>query len=239
MTIRRIFRSAGTALCRVDVRDALKVSRNVACDNGAASQSRAARDCAREGFSLPFQLVTSLSTPAQYAISTYVSYAARARRTFKLDLTNLYSTFEDKHYDWLPGPSEIPKELGKQLSQEYLDNLQLDRALIDAYEYMQKYAVGLEQIVWDQEDLQLEFHDQFKHTEYKLLSVLCELQVALVERQLSPRPDVQRDIMTSEFRSISSETFRNLRDWVIFRDYMNGLEYVVQVFEHLHRGLQS
>lgn len=162
-----------------------------------------------------------------------------ARRTFKLDLANLYSTFED-HYDWLPGPSEIPKELGKQLSQEYLDTLQLDTALIDAYEYMQKYAVGLEQIVWDQEDLQLEFHDQFMHTEYKLLSVLCELQVALVERQLSPRPDVKRDIMRSEYRSMSSsETYRNLRDWVIFRDYMNGLEYVVQVFEHLHRGLQS
>ncbi|XP_061943118.1 uncharacterized protein LOC107992404 isoform X2 [Apis cerana] len=116
----------------------------------------------------------------------------------------------------------------------------LDTALIDAYEYMQKYAVGLEQIVWDQEDLQLEFRKQFKETEYKLRTVLCELQVALVERQLSSRPDVTRDIMKSDFRKVSSsETFRNLRDWLIFRDYMNGLEYVVQVFEHLRRGLQS
>ena len=72
------------------------------------------------------------------------------------------------------------------------------------------------------------------------LQVLCELQVALVERQLSSRPDATRDIMKSEFRNMSSsETFRNLRDWLIFRDYMNGLEYVVQVFEHLRRGLQS
>ena len=36
---------------------------------------------------------------------------------------------------------------------------------------MQKYAVGLEQIVWDQEDLQLEFRKQFKETEYKLRTV--------------------------------------------------------------------
>lgn len=73
-----------------------------------------------------------------------------------------------------------------------------------------------------------------------VLQVLCELQVALVERQLSSRPDVTRDIMSPEFRAISSsETFRNLRDWLIFRDYMNGLEYVVQVFEHLRRNLQS
>ncbi|XP_053976360.1 uncharacterized protein LOC128890583 [Hylaeus anthracinus] len=163
-----------------------------------------------------------------------------AKRIFNIDYADLHSTFKDHHYDWLPGPREIPKELGGQLEQEYLDTLELDTALIDAYEYMQKYAVGLEQIVWDQEDLQLEFRKQFKDTEYRLRTVLCELQVALVERQLSSRPDVTRDIMRSEFRAMSSSaTFRNLRDWLIFRDYMNGLEYVVQVFEHLRRGLQS
>lgn len=48
---------------------------------------------------------------------------------------------------------------------------QLDTALVDVYEYMQKYAVGLEQIVWDQEDLQLEFRNKFKDTEYKLRTV--------------------------------------------------------------------
>lgn len=36
---------------------------------------------------------------------------------------------------------------------------------------MQKYAVGLEQIVWDQEDLQLEFRKKFKETEYNLRTV--------------------------------------------------------------------
>lgn len=79
-----------------------------------------------------------------------------------------------------------------------------------------------------------------KKQKFLYFQVLCELQVALVERQLSSRPDVSRDIMKSEFRTVSSsETYRNLRDWLIFRDYMNGLEYVVQVFEHLRRGLQS
>ncbi|CAL7945651.1 unnamed protein product [Xylocopa violacea] len=163
-----------------------------------------------------------------------------ARRTFNIDFADLHSTFKDNHYDWLPGPKEIPKQLGEQLDQEYLDKLDLDTALINAYEYMQKYAVGLEQIVWDQEDLQLDFRTEFKDTDNKLRTVLCELQVALVERQLSPRPDVTRDIMKPEYRTMaSSETFRNLRDWLIFRDYMNGLEYVVQVFEHLLRGLNS
>lgn len=161
------------------------------------------------------------------------------RRTFNIEFADLHSSYRDSHYDWLPGPMEIPKQLGEQLDKEYLDRLDLDTALMNAYEYMQKYAVGLEQIVWDQEDHQHDFRTQFKATDDKLRMVLCELQVALVERQLSPRPDVSRDIMNSDYRTISSEGLRNLRDWLIFRDYMNGLEYVVQVFDHLLRGLKS
>ena len=72
-----------------------------------------------------------------------------------------------------------------------------------------------------------------------LLQVLCELQVALVERAVTQRPDVTREVMSSEYRNMAAETYRNLRDWLIFRDYMNGLEFIVQVFEHLRRILES
>ncbi|XP_047350817.1 uncharacterized protein LOC124949577 isoform X2 [Vespa velutina] len=162
------------------------------------------------------------------------------KRTFKVDFADWHLQWKDNHYDWLPSKKDIPKQLGEQLQQQYLDSLELDRSLLDAYEYMQKYAVGLEQIVWDQEDNGLEFRDQFKDTEFKLRTVLCELQVALMERAVTLRPDVTRNAMSTEYRSMSSSaTYRDLRDWLIFRDYMNGLEYVVQVFEHLRRGLES
>lgn len=65
------------------------------------------------------------------------------------------------------------------------------------------------------------------------------MQVALVERGVMPRPDVTRDAMSPDYRGMSAATFRNLRDWLIFRDYMNGLEYIIQVFEHLIRNLES
>ncbi|XP_067209427.1 uncharacterized protein [Linepithema humile] len=160
------------------------------------------------------------------------------RRTFKMEFDDMHATWKDSHYDWLPGLNEIPKHLGEKLDQKYLDTLELDKALLDAYEYMQKYAVGLEQIVWDQEEHHLEFHKQFQDTEYELRTVLCELQVALVERGVMSRQDVTRDAMSSEYRAMSSSsTFRNLRDWLIFRDYMNGLEYVEQIFEYLRKHL--
>jgi len=67
--------------------------------------------------------------------------------------------------------------------------------------------------------------------------VLCEIQVAIEERSVTRRPDVTRDVMTSDFRTMTDMTSRDLRDWLIFREYMNGLEYVIQVFSHLRLRL--
>lgn len=63
-----------------------------------------------------------------------------------------------------------------------------------------------------------------------LFQVLCEIQMAIVERKVTPRPDVTRDIMNED--RVLDETYRKLRDWAIFRDYMNCLEYVIEVFEY-------
>ncbi|KAJ8688085.1 hypothetical protein QAD02_023880, partial [Eretmocerus hayati] len=165
------------------------------------------------------------------------------KRTFGSDFGPHHLLWRGNHYEWLPSSKQIPKSLGEQLDQEFLDKLEvrmIDTALLDAYEYMQRYAVGLEQIVWDQDDHKLRYLDKFSHSENLLRSVLCELQMALAERGVTPRADVTRDIMPQEYRDMSdSATYRNLRDWLIFRDYMNGLEFIIQVFEHLVRGIQS
>lgn len=72
------------------------------------------------------------------------------------------------------------------------------------------------------------------------LQVLCELQMALAERGVGPRADVTREVMSREYRDMSvSATYRNLRDWLIFRDYMNGLEYIIEVFEQFVQGIRS
>ena len=46
---------------------------------------------------------------------------------------------------------------------------------------------------------------------------------------------VSRDIMSPEVRDIEDESYRSLRDWYIYRDYMNSLEYVVHSFDHLRK----
>lgn len=59
--------------------------------------------------------------------------------------------------------------------------------------------------------------------------VLCEILIAMVELNITHHPDVERDVMTPEFRDMEDSTDRNLRDWLIIRDYMIILEYVRDV----------
>lgn len=65
------------------------------------------------------------------------------------------------------------------------------------------------------------------------------MSYVMSERGVTPRPDVSRDIMPIEYRRVNSTTQRDLRDWLIFRDYMNALEYVIEVFKYLSNRKES
>lgn len=151
------------------------------------------------------------------------------QKTFNLKLESHHNDWKGVHYDWLPSPQELPKNLGEPTEEEHLGKVELNEALQNTYEYLQKMAVGLEQVAWDQKEQSGDFMENFKDVEYKLRAVLCEIQTAMVDRQVTQREDVTREIMNEEFR-VMNETNRKLRDWFIFRDYMNCLEYIIEVF---------
>nr|CAH7712717.1 unnamed protein product [Callosobruchus chinensis] len=136
---------------------------------------------------------------------------------------------EEQKIDWL---ELLPKKLGEEMDQEYLKNLELDETLLNVYRYLQTIAVGLEQMTWDQEDRNGEFVDEFRIMEQQLRSVLCELQNTMCEKNIPIRYNVQRDVMREEYRRDKDATSINPRDWIIFREYMNTLEYVLQAFQN-------
>lgn len=189
------------------------------------------------------QLMVQISMQARTALlhaelflGTYV------KLTFNSDLETMQSEWKKSRYDWLPSFNEIPKHFKEVMEQKYLDQFDvrlLDTILLNIYEYMQKFAVGLEQIVWDQEYYNGRFQEEFKQTELNLGAVLCMLQTALVERAVTFKQDVPPTIMNHEYRNMKAETYRNLRDFLIFRDYVNGLEFILQVFDHLQSKLTS
>ena len=64
---------------------------------------------------------------------------------------------------------------------------------------------------------------------------MCELEYALIQKgvPVSELDAVPREIVPTEVRHLEDESYRNLRDWYIYRDYMNGLEYVIDAFNHI------
>lgn len=149
--------------------------------------------------------------------------------TFKDPQFPSYS--KDLSYKWLPVlPEPTP---------DHIQSLSAEHALRSSYEYIQYYAVGLEQIVLDQVMYDGTFLDQFRSLEGKLRQVLCELQVAMLEMKIKQNADVTRNVMAQEYRDMDNKMARDLRDWIILRDFAGALHYIQTVFAHFAASLES
>ncbi|KAK4882189.1 hypothetical protein RN001_005508 [Aquatica leii] len=175
------------------------------------------------------ELLTPIINQARIALSKANQFKdSFAQKVFNTNFEQLHENWKGTRYDWLPNQSQIPKNLNDPVSEEHLQSLKMDNALVDTYQYLQMIAVGLEQIVRDQERENGPFFQHFNQSEYNLRLVLCELQMAIYERRIHDqmRPDITRDAMPFYLRNETVDTSRNLRDWIIYREYMNTLEYV-------------
>ncbi|KAE8745480.1 hypothetical protein FOCC_FOCC007860 [Frankliniella occidentalis] len=176
------------------------------------------------------RIVTLSKNALDHAVSFRVKYV---EETFQKDYSDHHGLWKEHKYYWLP---QIPKELGDKVDEGHLQKQKLEDALKDIYQYLQKYAVGLEQVVLDQKANGGSFKKEFDIEESRLRNVLCEVQVAMAEQGVIQHPDVTPDIMSGEFRDPNMSTgWRNVRDWIILREYMNGLEYIIQMLEYFNR----
>ena len=62
--------------------------------------------------------------------------------------------------------------------------------------------------------------------------MLCALQYAMMEKRVMADTDAARQLMSRAYRDLRSASGRNLRDFIIVRDYTNLLEYIQQLLEH-------
>lgn len=96
----------------------------------------------------------------------------QVQKTFGLPFEEHHERWIDNRYDWLPNTdNEIPKKLGKSVKSGHLESKGFDEFLKKIYEYLQKFAVGIEQVVWDQEKSNGEFQQHFNLTEVHLRKV--------------------------------------------------------------------
>lgn len=159
-------------------------------------------------------------------------------RNFRSDFSDFHNQWKESRKEWLP---VIPKSLGEQLEKHHLtpfEQFELNLFLVEMYKHLQTYAVGLEQVHYDIVRNSETLDEKFQSVQFKLRLVLCEVQNALAERapELS-LTDVNREVMPMEERQLTDATFRHLRDWIIFRDFMICLEYLIEVCQYYKERL--
>lgn len=121
-------------------------------------------------------------------------------------------------------------DLYKLLKQNVCFDFQRDVAFRKSFEYLQYYAVGLEQVRIDQVLHSGEFLNDIADMEAKLRQVLCELQISMLSLRVEQNPDITRRVMSTRLRDMNSQTTRDFRDYIIVREYAKGMAYAQQVF---------
>jgi len=192
--------------------------------------------------------VTPSDDDLMHNIVNMAKLALRQSRYFKEDYVKKtfhetswwdhHERWKDMRYKWLPSWEEVPKHLHESVLLSHLNGLEMVSALQKVFTYLQKIAAGMEQVVVDQADNNGEFLTEFDRAQFGLKMVLCEIEYALLQKGVPEEElaEVPREIIPMRIRNLEDQSYRNLRDWYIYRDYMNGLEYVVDAFTHLRRN---
>lgn len=113
--------------------------------------------------------------------------------------------------------------------------MQFNEAVVKNYEDLQTFAMAFEQVTSDMKCDRCPLAPHFEKLGKRLNLLLCELQHVMIERQIGPTRTVQRADMPDEYRKVNSQTGRDIRNFVIFKNYLRALEYLVQVMEHLKK----
>lgn len=92
---------------------------------------------------------------------------------------------------------------------------------------------------WDEEDRRGEFIKAFDGTWSRVNNLLCEVHNVMIVKNLTVETFIGREIMGDTLRQANDDTARNIRNWIIYREYLNMLEYIEQVFDHLSKKMMN
>ncbi|RZF43211.1 hypothetical protein LSTR_LSTR009015 [Laodelphax striatellus] len=190
------------------------------------------------------ELINIITVTSQVAIDHYLTFIDDyVTDTFQKPLAEHLKAWDTwPGYPWLPTglpKGYLPKKLNQTVPKEFKSKFELENALLDSYEYLQRVAVGMEAVYEDHDSKNTKFQDNFKQSLYELRMVLCEVNTVISSFKIKMRDDIQRSIMPDEIRHLKSDTDRHIRDWLIFREYMNVMEFVLEIFTHISDQMQN
>lgn len=164
----------------------------------------------------------SLAKHILQAVSRALSYMNNFKTTYAQQLGMDWASVLDNY----TSNQSIPflKAVSQPLVNDFNSHLQ------NAYEVMQRLAVGIEQVTLDQALYQSTFLLEFRTIETHIVKILCELHYAMVHQELTPSVAVTKEIMGIEYRDLEGESARTMRDTIIVRDYDQALTSLRDMF---------
>ncbi|XP_025017225.1 uncharacterized protein LOC107365317 [Tetranychus urticae] len=181
---------------------------------------------------LPFYFIpskTSLPEPYEKVYrraKAMKGCAERIRRNFvqMLGDEDFESGLDSLRHSWLP---EISNSI------EDIATIEEEDAFRRSFQYLQYFAIGLEQLLLDQALHEGQMIKEFREIEDKLSQLLCEIQLGMWYRNIKPDKHIEFEVMTQEYRDIADASRRMIRDYLLLRDLVKLTDYITQIFASL------
>ncbi|XP_025017222.1 uncharacterized protein LOC112539170 [Tetranychus urticae] len=132
------------------------------------------------------------------------------------------SGLDSLRHGWLP-----------EISSSVNDIIEEGDAFRRSFQYLQYFAIGLEQLLLDQILHEGRMIKEFREIEDKLSQLLCEIQLGMWYRNIKPDKHIEFEVMTQEYRDIADASRRMIRDYLLLRDLVKLTDYITQIFANL------
>lgn len=141
-----------------------------------------------------------------------------AQILFKMDFERVDDMFKTDTFYWLPvlDTSNVSK----------INSRSFTGFLPKLYSDVQIIAAGIDLVFANEK------YETFKDIKAYLKLVLSEIFTVIYECHLTLPSDITREIIPTDCVSMVDQTAIKARDWIIFREYVNMMEYIIKVFRN-------
>eukprot|EP00095_Tigriopus_kingsejongensis_P011511 maker-scaffold56_size446035-snap-gene-3.33 protein:Tk11511 transcript:maker-scaffold56_size446035-snap-gene-3.33-mRNA-1 annotation:"hypothetical protein L798_14914" len=182
-------------------------------------------------------LFSGISLSARNALRQMETFGEEfVREKFSANFNAYHIEWIDQRYEWFLAYEEIPKNLNEVLPTSFLDSKSPQECLPTMRYFLEKILIVLNQIAKDLREAEDRFAELFGTSKDMVNGVLNEVAITMRELNITPKTPTRKDFIPQVVVEIGHTSFRNHRDWFLYRDSRNILEYIIAVSEYFRQN---
>ncbi|XP_074597677.1 uncharacterized protein LOC141852545 isoform X1 [Brevipalpus obovatus] len=181
--------------------------------------------------SLPFYAVPTDSPDPQNIYDKVLQYASATKNYTEKVKQIIIKDVGDPEFE--EGLRDIRQEWLPEIRPVSSKPIEEEDAFRKTFQYLQYYAVGLEQVLLDEIMYEGGMLNEYHEVEEYLTQLLCQVQLGMWFREISPDRHVGKNVMSQEYRDLPDQSKRIVRDYLIVRDFIKTSEMISQMFNEI------